>query len=99
MNLEIHYDPNGEWAALYKDGQLVTVGDAYVAEEQAFDLLGVVIKRDDAFMRGSSSRVDVAQTITEVEQYRNERDAQRDEAARLRQQAQELLDRANQIGT
>ncbi len=38
-NLEIHYA--GEWAALYVDGKLEEVGDAYIAEERAFALLGV----------------------------------------------------------
>lgn len=95
--LEIHYDPNSNWAALYVDGQMETVGDAYVAEEHAFDLAGVAIVRDDAFLRGQDTRDGAAQTLDEVTAYRRQRDAARSEAELLRQQAQALLDRAEQI--
>jgi hypothetical protein len=96
-NLEIHYDPNGEWAALYVDGRLDRVGDSYLAEEKAFDLLGVKIVRDDAFLRGQDRRDGVAQTLDELAEFRRQRDADRDAAARLREEAAQLLARAAEL--
>jgi hypothetical protein len=93
-DLEIHYDPDGEWAALYIDGDLDRVGDAYLAEEKAFDLLGVKIVRDGAFLRGQTSAAGCAQTLDELGAYRDQRDAAQAEAARLREDAAALLARA-----
>lgn len=92
MDLEIHYAE--EWAALYRDGELVTVGDSYVAEEQAFALLGVKTVHDDAFMRGQSHRDGVAKTIQEVTEYQEKRDAGILEAERLEAEARALEERA-----
>jgi hypothetical protein len=97
MDLEIHYDPNGDWAALYKDGNLVTAGDAYVAEEQAFSLLGVTIVQDDAFLRGQGQRAGVAQTVDQVAEYRCARDNKRETAAQKRAEAERLLAEANEL--
>jgi DNA-binding CsgD family transcriptional regulator len=98
--LEIHYDGGGEWAALYVDGVLEvdTVGDNYHAEERAFELLGVKQVQDSPFMRGQKQRDGVARTLDEVTAYREQRDAAKAEAARLREQAAELLSRAAALG-
>lgn len=96
-NLEIHYDPNGEWAALYVDGRLDRVGDAYLAEEKAFELLGVKTLQDDAFLRGQGGRDGVAQTLDEVAAYRTERDAAKARAAQLRERAAELMAEAERL--
>lgn len=86
--VEIHYEQQwGEWAALYVDGKLVTVGDNDNTEEKAFDVLGVRMVQDDAFMRGQDRREGVAQTLSEVAEYR----AGEKERLRLKQ---ERLDRA-----
>ena len=95
MNLEIHYAE--EWAALYRDGELVRVGDTYNTEEEAFQILGVKIVQDDAFMRGQNSRDGVAQTIDQVDEYRWARDNKQAEAGRLRQEAEELMRRAAEL--
>jgi hypothetical protein len=94
--LEIHYAE--EWAALYVDGKLDRQGDTYWVEERAFELAGVTTVRDDAFLRGGSSRDETAKTLQEVGEYRRarlerrERAAQlREEAARLEREAQELI--------
>jgi hypothetical protein len=92
MNIEIHYAD--EWAALYLDGKLDRVGDAYLAEEKAFGLLGVKQVQDDAFMRGQNQASGVADTLDEVAEYRRQRDEALTEAARLRAQADELLAKA-----
>lgn len=89
-SLAIHYDDEGEWAALYVDGDLVTVGDAYVAEERAFALAGVETVHDSAFMRGQDQRAGVAQTLAEVAEYVRDRDARAERAAELRRQASAL---------
>ena len=86
--MEIHYAE--EWAALYVDGKLKTVGDSYLAEEMALNLLGVKIVQDDAYMRGQNQRDGVAKTLDEVHEYRVKRDAALARAAELRAQAAEL---------
>lgn len=96
-NLEIHYDPGGEWAALYVDGRLSRAGDAYLAEEEAFELAGVKTVRDDAFLRGQDGRDGCAQTLDEVAAYRADRDAAKARAAQLREQAAELMAEAERL--
>jgi hypothetical protein len=92
--MAIHYDPNGEWAALYVDSKLVIVGDKYRTEEEAFELLGVEVVSDDAFMRGQSAREGVAANLQEVTAYRRERDDRANQAQMLRTKAEELLAQA-----
>ncbi len=94
MKLEIHYAGNG-WAGLYVDGRLEQVGESYVAEEQALALAGVVVIQDDAFMRGQKGREGVAETLDAVAEYRFEREARKAKAARLREQALQMLAEAN----
>lgn len=89
MKLEIHYE--SEWAALYVDGTLDRVGDAYLAEERALELCGVTIVQDDAFMRGQKHRDGVAKTLTEVEGFRSQRDANLEIAAAKVEQARQLI--------
>jgi hypothetical protein len=87
--LEIHHE--GEWSALYVDGQLERVGDAYRSEERAFEILGVKIVHDDAFMRGQGQASGVAQTLDDVDTYRTEREEKRATAERLREKAAKLI--------
>lgn len=93
--LEIHYAD--QWAALYVNGRLDRVGDSYLAEERAFELCGVKTVQDDAFMRGQTTREGVAQTIDEVNEYRQQRDHARAEAARLREEAARLAAEADRL--
>jgi hypothetical protein len=95
--LEIHHAPNCEWSALYVDGQLEQVGDTYLVEEQAWDMLGVTIVDDNAFLRGQASRDGVARTLDEVAEYRAKRDEALDEATRLRAEAKQLMARADEL--
>lgn len=95
--LEIHYDPNGEWAALYVDGRLEKVGDSYLAEERAFEILGVRVIQDDAFLRGQSQASGVAQTLDEVVTYAEEKVRRMVEAGDLREEAARLLAQADEI--
>lgn len=90
--LEIHYNGD-DWAALYVDGELAVVGDSYLAEERAFELLGVTIVQDDAFMRGQTRAAGVAPTLDEVQAYRTAREQARElraEAARLLAEAKKM---------
>lgn len=89
MDLEIHYADN--WAALYVDGNLDRVGDAYLTEERAFELLGVKIVKDDAFMRGQEQASGAAQTLAEAVAYSDQQVARLRRAAELRAQADRLL--------
>jgi hypothetical protein len=93
--IEIHYAD--EWAALYVDGVLVTVGDACVAEEKALSMLGVRRVHDAAFMRGQSRRDGVAMTLAQADAYRQQREHRETEAVRLRVQAKELLAQAETL--
>ena len=95
--LELHYAD--EWAALYVDGELdaSTVGDSYIAEAKALRILGVRIVQDDAFMRGQNARDGVAKNLDEVTAYREQRERRLAEAAKLRADAQALLDQAQAL--
>ena len=79
-----------EWAALYIDGKLDTVGDSYLSDERIAQILGVEEHSDDAFLRGGNSRSDVAQTLDELHAYVNEREDKLARAAELRAQAAAL---------
>jgi hypothetical protein len=92
---ELHYED--EWAALYVDGKLVTVGDAYSSEEYAFSLLGVKQVHDNAFMRGQNGRDGVAQTLDEAAVYRAGLDEKVAEADRLRLEVNRLLSRIDEL--
>ncbi len=98
-DLEIHYDPDGDWAALYVNGVLDRVGDAYRTEERALEVLGVTTVQDNAFLRGGDGvgQPAVARTLTEVAEYRTERERRREEAERLRAEAQALLEQAGDL--
>ena len=93
--IEIHYA--GDWAALYVNSELVVVGEAYVAEGKAFAILGVTCVQDDAFMRGQTQRDGVARNLAEVAAYRERREQRKAEAARLRAEAERLLDEARTL--
>jgi hypothetical protein len=101
-SIEIHYDSeddggSGEWAALYVNGELVTVGDSYVAEEKAFVVAGIETHQDSAFMRGQTQRSGVAQTLDEVAAYKSHRDEKLARAAELRAQAAALEAEAREL--
>lgn len=93
IEIEIHYS-GGEWAALYVNGELVTVTNSYRVEERAFKLLGVRRVLDDAFMRGQDQRDGTARNLAEVAAYRKLRDERKAEVGRLRAEAQQLLEKA-----
>jgi len=94
--LEIHYD-TGNWAALYVDGNLERIGDSYLAEELAFEILGVTIVRDASFMRGQSQADGVARTLDDVAAYRAQRDEKWATAEQLRAEAARLLAEAKEL--
>lgn len=97
LDLELHYDPEGEWAALYVEGKLNCAGDAYVIEETAFELAGVEVVRDNAFLRGQDQRDGVAPTLDDVEAYRTERTDRQVRAADMRLQALVLIEQARKL--
>lgn len=97
MDLEIWYDPNGDWAALYVDGKLEKVGDAVNVDEYALHYAGVTTVQDNAFLRGGNGRQSVAPTLAEVKTYAAKQEEKRLTAETLRKQAQELLDQAEEL--
>lgn len=88
------YRSEGEWSALYVDGRLNRVGDSYLIDERVLELLGVEERHSDDFLMGQDTSKGCAQTLTELEKYREAREAREAEAARLRAEADELLERA-----
>lgn len=96
-DLEIHYDPKGEWAALYVDGKLDydTVGDSYHAEERALALCGVKLVENSPFLRGGNQREHAAPTVADIDEYRQRMAEREQRAAELRAEAQRLMDEAN----
>ena len=94
-SIEIH--EADDWAAVYLDGNLVRVGDAYLADEWLRTHFGVKTVQDDAFMRGQIQREGVAKTLDEVADYARSRQKRLDRAAALRAQAQQLEDEARRL--
>jgi hypothetical protein len=94
-HMEIHY--SGEWAALYVDGQLETVGDSPNTIEQALAILGVKEIHSSAFMRGQSKADGVARNLSDVELYRRELDDRIERAMRLRREAAEKVAEAKRL--
>ena len=94
--LEIHYSDD-DWAALYVDGLLDRVGDAYVVEERSLDLLGVTIVHDNSFLRGQDSRDGVAGTLDDVNAYRQAAEQAMTAADAKRAEAQLLLAEADAL--
>src|SRR5690242_16462444 len=88
-SIEIH--EADDWAAVYLDGKLQRVGDAYLADEWVRQHFGVTTVNDDAFMRGQTKREGVASTLEEVEAFRTRRDANKARAAELRSEADRLI--------
>lgn len=89
-----------EWAAVYKDGKLVRVGESYLADEYLRAEFGVETIVSDAFYLGVErpTREDVASTLTEIhafEQASDQRHAKAEEllaeAARLKELAEKML--------
>ncbi len=87
-----------EWSALYVDGKLERVGDSYYVEEKAFELAGVTVIQDDAFMRGQDRREGVAKSLDEIIVFKSQRDLDQKRANELREQAAELLAKADALG-
>lgn len=87
-DMEVHEAE--EWAALYVDGRLDRVGDAYLTDERIREIVGVRTVQDDAFMRGQIRADGVAQTVAEVEEYSRQRQRRRERAAALRAEAARL---------
>lgn len=97
MSSLIRYTSSGEWSALYVDGKLDRVSDHYLIDERIAQLAGVEERQSDDFLRGGDQRPDVADTVEQAEEYATEREARNAEAAKLRQQATELLAQAEEL--
>jgi hypothetical protein len=93
--IEFHVD--GEWTAVYLDGELVRVGDHYLADEWLQERAGVKVVCDNAFMRGQMAREGVARTLAEVAEYRERRALRRRQVLDLRAQAKVLLMEAERL--
>lgn len=86
-----------EWSALYVDGKLDYAGDHYLVEEFAMERAGVTIECSDDFLRGGDTRDSVANTLEQVEEYRQKRLLREQKADKLRKQAAFLLREAQDL--
>jgi hypothetical protein len=91
--VEIWYDPSGA-AALYADRQLKFFGEATKVHEQAAEFFGVKRVFDDAYLLGGTTP---AQTLTEVAEYKEQREDRDEQIAQLEAQAAELLKQAEEL--
>ena len=95
--LEI-YSGSGEWSALYIDGKLDVVGDAYLAEEKAMLLCGVEFHQDSPDWIGpKGDKESVAQTTDEIQARKTDRLAREREAEDLEREANALLQQAQRL--
>lgn len=78
-----------EWAALYVDGELDKVGDAYLIDDRILELANVEV-REGNFLLGGKSSSDVAKTSAEIEIWESEREVSEARKAALLAEANEL---------
>lgn len=87
-----------DWAALYINGELDTgPGDAYLCDERLYEILGIEVIDDDAYLRGGGKADDVCLTVEAIEEYQRERQEKLDEAARLKDQVAEMQQRIREL--
>lgn len=89
------YDGEGGWSAVYLDGKLQRVGDSYLADEWVREHFGVETVQSDDFLRGGTSRADVAPTLDDLRDYADEQAARQARAKALRDEAARLLAEAD----
>lgn len=84
------------WSALYVDGSLDQIGDSYNVEERIAELLGVSLEESEVMAR-VSHRSDAPSTLAnlreqeaELAERQQRANALRDEADRLRRQADSM---------
>ena len=97
MNGSIEFHRQGEWTAVYLDGELQRVGDHYLANEWLQERCGVKVVDDDAFMLGDPFGKCIATSLEEVENYRRYREERRREAAILRERADAMIRDAEKL--
>lgn len=91
-----------EWSALYKDGKLVVVGDAYLSDEYLSNFLKVKELEGSDYFLGKEKILDsVAQTLEEIQDYltgiQSKIDAKLKAAHDLRVEADKLEAEAEEI--
>jgi len=91
------YRGGEDWSALYVKGKLEEVGDHYWVEDKLHEVLGITVLSSDDFMRGGDQREDVAQTLDDIEAYRERREEAEAQADDLLLQAAQLEQRAREI--
>jgi hypothetical protein len=90
-------DGQGEWSALYVNGRLDKIGDHYLIDERIRELAGVITLQTDDFFRGGNSRDEAAQDLDDLRQYRQAREFREQQIAKLRAQADQLLQKAVEL--
>ncbi len=101
------YVGSGEWSGLYADGDLVQIGDHYLADEKIREYSGVKVVHDDGFLLGGDGikrrggkdgpTPGPAKTLTEVDRFIAERELALRDATKAREEAARLLAEAEQV--
>ncbi len=101
-DIQVHYlhaqdsvPPADETIALYVEGELKCIGPQADVLEKAIRLLGIKQVFDPDFMQGQETYQGAARTLEQIKSYKAEKN--RDEANELREQAAELLRKANEL--
>lgn len=85
-----------EWLALYVDGKLSDLGDAYMVMENLLSRLGVAEEQSEVMYR-IQSRDDVPATLDELREREADLEATHAVAATLRERAAELIEQARKL--
>lgn len=89
---------DGEWSALYVNGDLDTYGDHYLADERLQTLFGVHVTHTNDWYRGDGGRnYKVAQSLPEYRAWQLEDKERQDRADALRAEAKRLEEAADQM--
>ena len=90
---------DGDWAALYVDGELRDYGDEGNVTEAVFELFGVQVESTNDWLRGDDSDGRIAKTLDEVRAFKAFLEGREQKAEEMRRQARELLQLADELQT
>ncbi len=93
--IQAHYSDDKSTIALYVDGVLKTIGPQPEVLNSAIQMLGIKQIFDDDFMLGQGTYTGAAKTLDEIRAFKAQSNAA--EATRLREEAQVLMRRADEL--
>lgn len=88
---------DGEWSALYVDGELDTYGDHYLSDERIRELAGVTVEHSNDFHRTLAGVEFIAQDLEEFARWQQEAQQKMEKISALRAEATRLRVEADRI--